>query len=837
MNFSARLHPTFERLEQRRLLAGDITMVRYFDLWDGGIIPSTDVAGITYHAPSGHLYISDSEINELGGIFDGNNVFEISLAGDELFQSFVTGNDEPTGITYIEDALGVGSFYITNDDTPKHFARYDETLSGPLDTIFTTDDVPSATDPEGITSDRVTGDLYIVDGNDGGIQVLVYDASLTFQSVFSLADRMNDSEGIAFDPQSGHLFVVSGTDHLIFEYTVDGQYLEEYDISSFSTVPRAAQALTFAPTSDPNDDPNQLALYIADGGEDNFPDGRVYETLLSIPSGNRTPVLDLIDLQLVAVGEEVAFSVTAFDPNVPADTLTFSLDPGAPATATIDSATGDFRWTPGLIGNYSVTVRVTDDGSPNLTDTETFSIIVYDPSAEFGTVESRIAAGSDDAEQRATGKISLSSSDLELVYDGGDQTIGMRFNTMTIPQGATILDAYVQFQADEKGSAQTDLVLRAEDVDSATTFTSTSGSISSRSMTDAYVTWSPPAWNTTGAAGEEQRTPSLAAVVQEVVARPGWSIGNSMVIIISGTGERTAESYNGDQQGAPLLHVDYQIAGGNRTPTANPDAATVLEGGTVTVLDSGATSLLDNDTDADLPDDTLSVDLIPVTAPLYGQVTLNSDGTFSYTHNGSENFTDSFAYRVRDESEATDTAIVSVTITPVNDNSPTADDDAITVSKGGTATVLDTGATSLLTNDNDADLPNDTLLVNTTPISGPSHGTLVLNVDGTFSYTHDGSENFTDSFTYDVRDAVGNTATAVVSIVKGNRTPTANPDAATVLEGGTVTVLDSGATSLLDNDTDPDLPNETLSVDLIPLTAPLYGQVTLNSDGTFSYTH
>ena len=41
--------------------------------------------------------------------------------------------------------------------------------------------------------------------------------------------------------------------------------------------------------------------------------------------------------------------------------------------------------------------------------------------------------------------------------------------------------------------------------------------------------------------------------------------------------------------------------------------------------------------------------------------------------------------------------------------------------------------------------------MNTTPVVGVSFGTLTLNADGTFSYTHDGSENFTDSFTYEVR--------------------------------------------------------------------------------------
>ena len=69
-----------------------IIQTNYFDTgFDGNgtplLIPSTDPAGITYHEPSGHLFIADSEINELPTVFPvvGGNIFEVSLAGDTLF--------------------------------------------------------------------------------------------------------------------------------------------------------------------------------------------------------------------------------------------------------------------------------------------------------------------------------------------------------------------------------------------------------------------------------------------------------------------------------------------------------------------------------------------------------------------------------------------------------------------------------------------------------------------------------------------------------------------------------------------------------------------------------
>ena len=70
--------------------------------------------------------------------------------------------------------------------------------------------------------------------------------------------------------------------------------------------------------------------------------------------------------------------------------------------------------------------------------------------------------------------------------------------------------------------------------------------------------------------------------------------------------------------------------------------------------------------------------------------------------------------------------LITVTLTPVNDNPPIANPDAVTVDEGATATTLVGGSSSLLANDTDADLPDDVLTVDTTPVVGPSHGTLIL---------------------------------------------------------------------------------------------------------------
>jgi len=169
-------------------------------------------------------------------------------------------------------------------------------------------------------------------------------------------------------------------------------------------------------------------------------------------------------------------------------------------------------------------------------------------------LETQVATSSDDAEEKNSGRMKLTSADLELQ---GDQMVGLRFTGLSIPQGATIANAYVQFQADEVHAESTSLTIEGEDVDDATTFSSINENISSRPRTFASVSWSPVPWTTVGAAGSDQRTPNLATIVQEIVDRPGWSSDQSMVLIVTGSGRRVPESYNGGQNGAPRLQVEY----------------------------------------------------------------------------------------------------------------------------------------------------------------------------------------------------------------------------------------------------------------------------------------
>jgi len=100
---------------------------------------------------------------------------------------------------------------------------------------------------------------------------------------------------------------------------------------------------------------------------------------------------------------------------------------------------------------------------------------------------------------------------------------------------------------------------------------------------------------------------------------------------------------------------------------------------------------------------------------------------------------------------------------------------------------------NVLTNDSDAD--RDALTVDTVPVQGPQHGVLVLNTDGSFSYTPDANYNGNDSFTYRVTDADGATSTATVSltITAVNDAPSAAPISDRDSTAGTTVTFDVAA--------------------------------------------
>jgi VCBS repeat-containing protein len=154
---------------------------------------------------------------------------------------------------------------------------------------------------------------------------------------------------------------------------------------------------------------------------------------------------------------------------------------------------------------------------------------------------------------------------------------------------------------------------------------------------------------------------------------------------------------------------------------------------------------------------------VVVSGPAHGQVTVNADGTFGYSPSKDYFGADSFTYKLSNSQLDSNVSTVSITVTPVND-APVANDFAQTTLEDASV------AMDLLGHAHDVDSPVLTPKI----VTGPAHGQLALNADGTYTYTPDANFNGSDSFSYSVNDGEldSNLATVQLSVTSVNDAPT-----------------------------------------------------------------
>ena len=186
----------------------------------------------------------------------------------------------------------------------------------------------------------------------------------------------------------------------------------------------------------------------------------------------------------------------------------------------------------------------------------------------------RVALDTDDMEEYVgVGTMDEGSSDLEICVEEfptpglyRPQIVGIRFQEVAIPPRALILEAYIQFACDEPEINFEPFNITITGLNDANpeTFTHDPGNVSSRPRTQAQVLWSDiPAWTVTKEAGPNQRTPNLRKLVQEIVDRPDWQPGNALGFIFTGTGSRSAISFEGGKINGlllvPTLSITYVL--------------------------------------------------------------------------------------------------------------------------------------------------------------------------------------------------------------------------------------------------------------------------------------
>ncbi|KKW23876.1 MAG: Outer membrane adhesin-like protein [Candidatus Kaiserbacteria bacterium GW2011_GWA2_52_12] len=203
----------------------------------------------------------------------------------------------------------------------------------------------------------------------------------------------------------------------------------------------------------------------------------------------------------------------------------------------------------------------------------------------------------------------------------------------------------------------------------------------------------------------------------------------------------------------------------NDAPVAVADTYTVDEDAVLNV--DAVSGVLANDSDMD--GDTITATLVDDV--INGALTLNADGSFTYTPTTNYNGPDSFTYKTSDGTLDSNTVTVDITVDAVNDG-PVAIDDAYDVLEDATLNV--DAASGVLENDTDIDT-NDVLTVSA--VNGNSekvdtdvvlaHGTVHVNADGSFTYTPDADFNGTDSFTYTAFDQTTNSSAGTVTVTIG----------------------------------------------------------------------
>lgn len=253
-----------------------------------------------------------------------------------------------------------------------------------------------------------------------------------------------------------------------------------------------------------------------------------------------------------------------------------------------------------------------------------------------------------------------------------------------------------------------------------------------------------------------------------------------------GTDFFTYLAYDGHDY-SNIATVTITVIPVNHAPVANDDAYTVDEDGILTVPEPG---VLDNDSDAD--GDVLTA--VIVSAPSFGSLTLNANGSFTYVPKAGFHGTDVFTYQATDGIAYSNPATVTITINPRN-NAPVAADDIYATIRDSELSVDSPGVLG-----NDRGIDGDTLTA--VLVSNVSYGKLELNGDGSFTYVPHPNFVGIDSFTYRVFDGSLYSEVATVVIHVDQARPiivSADPNQGTPGQGLTIAVRGTnftGATAL-----------------------------------------
>ena len=228
----------------------------------------------------------------------------------------------------------------------------------------------------------------------GGWTNLIFDLptepvrAFTGNGVLSTASGLASMEHLIFVPAAG-----SGAyDVHLDNFVVSAPNVLAYSLSSApagATINPATGVFSWTPSEIQGPGVYDITVVVTDNNLPPFSDSKTFQ--VTVNEVNLPPVLAAISNRTVHAGMAVTFTNSASDPDLPANLLGYSLDPGAPAGASVQPSSGVFAWQTSTLNagtTNPVTVRVTDDGVPPLSDTNSFSIAVLAPPSFMGATAS-----------------------------------------------------------------------------------------------------------------------------------------------------------------------------------------------------------------------------------------------------------------------------------------------------------------------------------------------------------------------------------------------------------------------------------------------------------------
>ena len=694
-------------------------------------------------------------------------------------QSVGTAEDTPLAITLTATDVDGNPLTYGIANPPAH-----GTLSGTAPNVTYT---PAAT---------YNGpDSFTFTANDGALDSNVATVSVTVSNINN-APVAND-QSVTSDEDIAKAITLAATD-------VDGNPLTYgiVTLPAHGTLSGTAPNMTYTPSTNYNG-PDSFTFKANDG----FLDSNEATVSITVTAANDAPVADP---QSVSTPEDAPKTIILSANDLDNVSLTFTIV-NLPAHGTLSAVVPD-PCTPDGGGGYLCTATVTYTPTSNYNGSDSFTFKANDGTSDSNTASVSVGVNALNDGPAASDGTAITSEDVPT-------TVTL---TGTDPDGNTLIFSILSTPGDGTLGTISDPSCAVDGAGVATctataaytpagnyngpdsfTFKAYDGNVDSNTAT-ITITINPA--NDAPVASDQ--SPSTEEDTAKVITLSATDIdGNSLAFSVTGgpahgilsaidpvsctpdgsggsvctatVGYTPTADYNGPD--SLTFKVNDGILDSNEatvtiTVNAVNDAPVAADNsydtGEDVTLNVPAPGVLGNDTDAE----SNPLTAVLVNGPAHGALSLNANGSFTYTPAGNYSGPDSFTYKANDGSADSNVATVSITVNAVNDL-PVAADNSYDTNEDGT---LNVAASGVLGNDTDAEGSSLTAIL----VSTTGHGALTLNANGSFTYTPVANYNGPDSFTYKANDGSSDSNVATVSITVNaiNDQPIANAQSVTTPE-------------------------------------------------------